>query len=72
MAAIEKLPEIMKASPEGFKASLKAATLQFGVSQLKKQQEKTVEALLCGTNVFASLPTGYGKSLIYQLVPVCV
>ena len=57
MAATAKLPEIVKGSPEGFKASLKAASLQFGVSQLKKQQEKAVEALLCGTNVFASLPT---------------
>ena len=52
MVAIEKLPEIMKASPEGFKVSFKAAPLQFGVSQVKKQQEKAVEDLMCGMNVF--------------------
>ena len=68
----EKIPEVVRASPEAFKASLKEASLQFGVTELKKQQEKAVEASLCGKNVFASLPTGYGKSLIYQLLPLCV
>ena len=34
--------------------------------QLKQEQDKAVRDLLKGKDVFAVLPTGYGKSLIYQ------
>ena len=34
---------------------------------LKPEQESAVRALLAGRDVRAVLPTGYGKSLIYQL-----
>ena len=34
--------------------------------QLKEEQDKAVRDLLKGKYVFAVLPTGYGKSLIYQ------
>jgi ATP-dependent DNA helicase RecQ len=34
--------------------------------QLKEEQDKAVRDLLKGKDVFAVLPTGYGKSLIYQ------
>ena len=34
--------------------------------QLKKEQEEAVLALLEKKDVFAILPTGFGKSLIYQ------
>ena len=47
-----QIPEIVRASPEGFNASLKAASLQFGDTQLNQQQEKAKEALLCGKNAF--------------------
>ena len=35
--------------------------------QLKEEQAKVVHDLLRGKHVFAILPTGYGKSLIYQV-----
>jgi superfamily II DNA helicase RecQ len=50
---------------------MKTASQRFGISELKEQQKKAVEATLCGKDVFVSLPTGFGKSLIYQLLPVC-
>ena len=34
---------------------------------LKPEQDSAVRALLSGRDVLAVLPTGYGKSLIYQL-----
>ena len=35
--------------------------------QLKEEQDKAIRDLLRGKDVFAVLPTGYGKSLIYQV-----
>ena len=34
---------------------------------LKSEQKEAVESLLRGRDVFGVLPTGFGKSLIYQL-----
>ncbi|MDR2205533.1 MAG: DNA helicase RecQ [Flavobacteriaceae bacterium] len=39
----------------------------FGFSQFKGQQQKIIETLLEGKNVFVLMPTGGGKSLCYQL-----
>ena len=38
---------------------------------IKKQQVDAVEATIIGKNVFVSFPTVFGKSLVYQLLPVC-
>ena len=35
--------------------------------KLKTEQRKALESLLNGNDVLAVLPTGYGKSLIFQL-----
>ena len=35
--------------------------------QLKTNQEQTVNCLLGGRDVFAVIPTGYGKSLVFQI-----
>ena len=34
---------------------------------LKAEQKEAVESLLKGKDVFSVLPTGFGKSLIFQL-----
>ena len=37
---------------------------------LKKEQRQAVEAIVMkGRDILAVLPTGFGKSLIYQLLP---
>lgn len=42
--------------------------VKLGGIKLKKEQEQAVIALLEKKDVFAVLPTGFGKSLIYQKV----
>ena len=37
---------------------------------LKKEQRTAIKAFVDGKDVFAVLPTGFGKSLIYQLAPM--
>ena len=43
----------------------------FGHDHLKPVQSEAVQALLQGEDVFITVPTGYGKSLIYQMLPAC-
>ena len=40
-----------------------------GIETLKPKQVKAVEAFVDGRDVFVSLPTGYGKSVIYSVLP---
>ena len=42
----------------------------FEIKNLHEEQEKAIRAFFDGNDVFVSLPTGYGKSLIYQSIPV--
>jgi ATP-dependent DNA helicase RecQ len=39
----------------------------FGIERLRPQQETAMVALLKGEDVLVALPTGFGKSLIYQI-----
>ena len=36
---------------------------------LKDKQKEAIEAVLDGQDVFASLPTGYGKTIITAMLP---
>jgi len=40
-----------------------------GFDQLKTKQSEAIEAFVSGKDVFVSLPTGYGKSIIYAILP---
>ena len=40
------------------------------LKKLYPQQEKALSEFLSGSNVFVSLPMGFGKSLIYQMAPL--
>lgn len=51
--------------------AMKKVSELFNVSNVKKEQEQMLEMLLRRQDCIAVLPTGYGKSLPYQmLVPV--
>ena len=42
------------------------AAEKLGVAQLRPEQERALRAILDGRDVLTVLPTGYGKSLLYQ------
>ena len=44
----------------------------FGLQKLYPQQEKALSEFLSRSDVFVNLPTGYKKSLIYQMAPFMV
>ena len=41
-----------------------------GYKELKDKQVEAVCSFIRGNDVFVSLPTGYGKSLIYAILPI--
>lgn len=53
-----------------FETSLQSILPRFGLTELKDEQQKALFYLLSGKDVFVNLPTGFGKSLIYQLSPL--
>ena len=40
-----------------------------GLQTLKPKQKEAVMAFLAGSDVFVTLPTGYGKLIIYAVLP---
>ena len=57
------------------KDKVNAALSQFnqafntGIPKLKYLQRSAIEVLQCGKDCICSIPTGYGKSLIYEILP---
>ena len=45
------------------------ATQRLGYSTMKPEQLQVVSGIVSGRNVFAVLPTGFGKSLCYACLP---
>ena len=43
---------------------------QLGYASLKEKQKEALSAFARGSDTFVSLPTGYGKSLCYCLLPL--
>ena len=41
-----------------------------GLKELKEKQKEAVMALVQGHDTFVVLPTGYGKSIIYAILPL--
>ena len=55
---------------ENIERAIKAALEKRGLDfSLKDEQFKCISAIVNGEDVLAVLPTGYGKSLIFQLLP---
>ena len=63
-AELEREPTVLS---EAIRSSLQV----FGYDRVKPAQAEAVQAILQGQHVFVNLPTGYGKSLIYQMLPFC-
>ena len=46
------------------------AAAQLGYDTVKPEQREVVNAFMRGNDVFASLPTGYGMSLCFAILPL--
>ncbi len=46
------------------------ATRVMGITALKKKQKEAIVAFIQSRDTFVVLPTGYGKSLIYAVLPL--
>ena len=51
------------------KAAIIKAAIALGYKELKDKQEESIMEFAKGRDVFVSLPTGYGKSLCYVILP---
>ena len=60
-----------KTKPELLSAAIQHSLPVFGHSRVKPVQAEAVQAALQGKDVLVTVPTGYGKSLIYQMLPLC-
>ena len=49
--------------------SIVFAKQTFAVQAVRKEQEQAIRAFVEGNDVFLSLPTGYGKSLCFAMLP---
>lgn len=56
-------------SDDTLKAAISTAACTLGYEKLKTEQEKSIVQFMKGRDVFVSLPTGYGKSLCYIILP---
>ena len=61
----------MSAITEGsWERALQAVKEQFEIDNLLPEQENSLREFLVGRNIFVNLPTGYGKPLIFQCLPI--
>ena len=51
--------------------ALAFATSKLGLEDLKHQQKRALQSFLRGHDVFVCLPTGFGKSVVFQAAPFC-
>ena len=55
---------------EGFESAVRKACQVFGVEKRFSQQFQALKTFVSGTDVFLNLPTGFGKSLVFQMAPL--
>ena len=69
--ATSKMASTVEAFEREYKGVIDDCLACLGLTELKPEQQEAVQLLLRGKNVFVTLPTGYGKSAIYQVLPLC-
>lgn len=57
-------------SNEDISAAIDKAMKTVGLENLKREQREAIQEFVNGKDVFVSLPTGYGKSYCYALLPL--
>ena len=49
--------------------AIRKAAKYMGYMSIREEQTKAVKGILSGRDVFVCLPTGYGKTLCYSILP---
>ena len=62
--------DIQLEEQDGYAVLITECALQLGYEGVKDKQMEAILAVVRGKDTFVSLPTGYGKSMIYGLLPV--
>jgi ATP-dependent DNA helicase RecQ len=65
--ADDRGPDLRRDAVSRLEACRRTARRTFGIERLRPQQEAAMVALLEGRDALVALPTGFGKSLIYQV-----
>ena len=53
-----------------FCTALKKVMERMDLQELKPKQIESIETFVSGKDTFVSLPTGYGKSVIFAILPL--
>ena len=60
-----------RSNPSALIRALQVGTSEMGLQEFKAEQKETILSALCGKDMLVTLPTGFGKSVIYQLLSYC-
>ena len=53
-----------------FSAAIEEVTRLMGFNSLKPKQTESLRTFVSGKDTFVTLPTGYGKSVIFAVLPL--
>ena len=70
--AMDQVREKARSDPSALSSALRFGACKLGLPEFKPEQKEAIRSALCGRDVFVTLPTGFGKSAIYQALPYCV
>ena len=71
MSVIHHVREALKSPSVALERALVSAAMEFNFTSFKDVQGEAIAAAINGKDVFVSVPTGYGKSAIYEALPSC-